>query len=90
MNNKRGGKKIVCHSQAFELDVELLHLHFLPRLQLKRQKKRLITANTKVCDERADVECYCNTTLNVLAFLILRLNILYLVDLIYWQIGRKK
>lgn len=25
--------------QALELDVELLHLHFLPRLQLKREKK---------------------------------------------------
>lgn len=33
------------YSQALELDIELLHLHFIPRLQLKRRrekKKRLI------------------------------------------------
>lgn len=43
-------KKPSYYSQAFELDVELFHLHFLPRLQLKRKKhykKRIIiTANT--------------------------------------------
>ena len=38
---RRGGKKLACYSQALELDVKLLHLHFIPRLQLKRKKKKV-------------------------------------------------
>jgi len=34
----RNGKNTAWYSQALELDVEFLHLHFLPRLQLKNTK----------------------------------------------------
>lgn len=36
------GGKIACYSQALELDIELLHLHFLPRIQLKRRRKKRV------------------------------------------------
>ncbi len=40
---------MACYSQALELDVELLHLHFIPRLQLKREKMLNIDGKYSNC-----------------------------------------
>lgn len=65
MKNKRGRearKNLVCYSQALELDVELLHLHFIPWLQLKRNERLIITANIALYGDEAEVACDCYAT----------------------------